>query len=154
MLRRKSSRIRSVTPGVRKMIDDMFATMDQHRAVGVAANQVGRPWRLVVVGVDDDRLALVNPEIVCSSGSEVADEGCLSRPNWFGPVKRAHEITVRALDATGKQILRDAMGLLARVIQHEIDHLDGVIFTDRLTDRDALRFVDPTSDEAQHLHAS
>ncbi len=154
MLRRKSSRIRSVTPGIRKMIDDMFATMDQHRGVGVAANQIGRPWRLVVVGVDDDRLALVNPEIVRSSGSEVADEGCLSLPNWFGPVERAQEIVVRALDPTGKRIRRDATGLLARAIQHEIDHLDGVIFTDRLTEPDALRFVDPNSPEAQRLRAS
>ncbi len=154
MLRRKSSRIRSVTPGVRQMIDDMFATMDQHHGIGVAANQIGRPWRLVVVGVDDDRLALVNPEIVRSSGSEVADESCLSLPNWFGPVERAQAITVRALDAKGKRIRQEAAGLLARAIQHEIDHLDGVIFTDRLTDLDALRFVDPKSPEAQRLRAS
>ena len=154
MLRRKSSRIRSVTPGIRRMIDDMFATMDDHQAVGLAANQIGRPWRLVVVGVDGDRLALVNPEIVESSGSEVADEGCLSLPNWYGPVKRALTIRVRALDAQGKALRHEATGLLARAIQHEIDHLDGVIFTDRLTDPDALRFVDPASDEARRLRAS
>lgn len=154
MLRRKSSRIRSVTPGIRRMIDDMFATMDDHHAVGLAANQIGRPWRLVVVGVDDDRLALVNPEIVSSSGSEVADEGCLSLPNWYGPVERALSIRVRALDAQGKTLRHEATGLLARAIQHEIDHLDGVIFTDRLTDPDALRFVDPASDEARRLRAS
>ncbi len=154
MLRRKSSRIRSVTPGVRRMIGDMFATMDQHQAVGVAANQIGRPWRLIVVGVDDDRLALVNPEIVWSSGSEIADEGCLSLPNWYGPVERAVTIRVRALDAEGRSLRREATGLLARAIQHEIDHLDGVIFTDRLTDPESLRFVDPSSDEAQRLRAS
>ena len=154
MLQRKSSRIRSVTPGIRRVIDDMFATMDHHQAVGVAANQIGRPWRLVVVGVDDDRLALVNPEIVWSSGSEVADEGCLSLPNWYGPVERAVTIRVRALDAKGRPLRREATGLLARAIQHEIDHLDGVIFTDRLTDPDALRFVDPASDEARRLRAS
>ena len=154
MLRRKSSRIRSVTPGIRRMIDDMFATMEHHHAVGVAANQIGRPWRLVVVGVDGDRLALVNPEIVWSEGSEVADEGCLSLPNWYGPVERAVTIRVRALNAEGQPLRREATGLLARAIQHEIDHLDGVIFTDRLTDPDALRFVDPSSDEARRLRAS
>ncbi len=154
MLRRKSSRIRSVTPGVRRMIEDMFATMDQQHAVGLAANQIGRPWRLVVVGVDDDRLALVNPEIVWTSGSEVADEGCLSLPNWYGPVERAVMIRVRALDAESRPLRCEATGLLARAIQHEIDHLDGVIFTDRLTDPESLRFVDPSSDEAQRLRAS
>lgn len=154
MLRRKSSRIRSVTPGVRQLIVDMFATMDQHQAVGVAANQIGRPWRLVVVGVDDERLALVNPEIVRSTGAEVADEGCLSLPNWFGPVERGKEITIRALDAEGKRIRRHAAGLLARAIQHEIDHLDGVIFTDRLVDPEGLRFVDPKAPEARGLRAS
>ena len=154
MLRRKSSRIRSVTRGVRRLIEDMFATMDQQHAVGLAANQIGRPWRLVVVGVDDDRLALVNPEIVWTSGSEVGDEGCLSLPNWYGPVERAVMIRVRALDAEGRSLRCEATGLLARAIQHEIDHLDGVIFTDRLTDPESLRFVDPSSDEAQRLRAS
>ena len=107
-----------------------------------------------MVGVDDERLALVNPEIVRSRGAEVADEGCLSLPNWFGPVERGKEITIRALDAEGKRIRRHAAGLLARAIQHEIDHLDGVIFTDRLVDPEGLRFVDPKAPEARGLRAS
>lgn len=154
MLRRKSSRVRRVTPGVRQMIGKMFATMDAHHAVGVAANQIGRPWRLIVVGVHDDRLALINPEIVRTNGFHVADEGCLSLPNWYGPVERAEKITVQAIDTKGKNFRRDAQGLLARAIQHEIDHLNGIIFTDRLLDQAALRFVDPESSEAHGLQVS
>ena len=154
LLRRKSSRLRKVSSDTRRLIADMFETMDRFRGVGLAANQIGRPWRVIVLGFDDERLAVVNPQIVKASGAEVADEGCLSLPNWFGPVERATTVVFKGLNEHGQPLRRHAEGLLARALQHEIDHLDGVIFTDRLTDRDALRFVDPTSDEAQHLHAS
>ena len=154
LLRRKSSRLRKVSSDTRRLIADMFQTMDRLRGAGLAANQIGRPWRVIVLGLDGERLAVVNPQIVKASGAEVADEGCLSLPNWFGPVERATTVVFKGLDEQGEPLRRRAEGPLARALQHEIDHLDGVIFTDRLTDRDALRFVDPTSDEAQHLHAS
>jgi len=125
------------------------------RRLRCAVDRCPHRWAQLSAGtVDGDRLALVNPEIVWSEGSEVADEGCLSLPNWYGPVERAVTIRVRALNAEGQPLRREATGLLARAIQHEIDHLDGVIFTDRLTDPDALRFVDPSSDEARRLRAS
>ena len=154
MLRRKSSRLRTVSDSLRSLIADMFETMDRNRGIGLAANQVGRPWRVIVIGVEDDRLAVVNPEIVKVNGAEVADEGCLSLPNWYGPVERATDVTFKGRDERGRPLRRRVQGLAARVVQHELDHLEGVIFTDRLTDRSALRFVDSRSAEAQDLHAS
>ena len=84
----------------------------------------------------------------------VADEGCLSLPNWYGPVERATNVTVKGLDLDGKPVRRRLRDLAARVVLHEIDHLDGVIFTDRLVDPEKLRFVDPRSPEAHELRAS
>ena len=154
LLRRKSSRLRAVGPDVQALIASMFATMDRHRGVGLAANQIGRPWRVVVVGLEAERYGLVNPEIVESHGSDIDEEGCLSLPNYYGPVARATEVVVKARDARGKAVRHRLTGLLARAIQHEIDHLDGIIFTDRLTDPAKLRFVDPREAAASGLHAS
>ncbi len=154
MLRRKASRVSRVSAGLRTFVDDLFDTMDANRGAGLAATQVGRPWRVIVASVGDERLALVNPEIVRASGAEVADEGCLSLPNWFGPVERATEVTVKGRSVDGASVRRRLRGLLARVVQHEIDHLDGIVFTDRLVDSQRLRFVDPRSPEASRLRAS
>ena len=110
--------------------------------VGLAGPQIGRPLRVIVVrGEDDSCRTLVNPKIVAKSGSEIADEGCLSLPGWFGPVERATEITVRAASERGAPLRFVADGQAARIIQHEIDHLDGVMFTDRIADDGQLRFV-------------
>ena len=154
MLRRKASRISRVSAGLRTFVDDMFETMQMHRGAGLAAPQVGRPWRIIVADTGCERFALVNPEIVRASGAAVADEGCLSLPNWFGPVERATDVTVKGLGLDGKSVRRRLRDLAARVVLHEIDHLDGVIFTDRLVDPEKLRFVDPRSSEAQELRAS
>ena len=154
LLRRKSSRLRSVSDDVRDLIVDMFETMDHRNGIGLAANQIGRPWRLIVVSAGDDRLAIVNPEVVKAGGTQVGDEGCLSLPNWYGPVERATQVTVKGLDERGRKLRRRVTGLAARAVLHEIDHLDGVIFTDRLTDDSKLRFVDPREAHAKGLHAS
>jgi len=154
MLRRKSSRLARVGDDTRRLIAAMFATMDRYGGIGLAANQIGRPWRVIVVGLDAERHALVNPAIARATGAAVAEEGCLSLPNWYGPVERATTITVKALDLRGQPVRHTFNGLLARAVQHEVDHLDGVIFTDRLTDPTALRFVDPREAAERGLHAS
>ena len=154
MLRRKASGIGRVSAGLRTFVADMFETMDAHRGTGLAAPQVGRPWRVIVADTGSERLMLVNPEIVRADGAAVADEGCLSLPNWYGPVERATDVTVKGLGLDGKPVRRRLRDLAARVVLHEIDHLDGVIFTDRLVDPEKLRFVDPRSPEAQRLRAS
>ena len=154
MLRRKASRVRGVSAGLRTFVDDMFDTMQANHGSGLAATQVGRPWRVIVADTGSERFALINPEVVRSSGSAIADEGCLSLPNWYGPVERATDVTVKGLGLNGKPVRHRLHDLAARVVLHEIDHLDGVIFTDRLVNPEKLRFVDPRSPEARELQAS
>ena len=123
---------------LRRLVDDMFETMAAYRGVGLAANQVGVLQRVLVVDVPgdgggSDRHALINPVLESPSGSEVGEEGCLSIPGVWDDVKRAARIVVRAQDPDGRPVTLTAEGYLARALQHEIDHLDGVLFVDRLS---------------------
>lgn len=118
---------------LQQLIDDMFDTMHAAQGIGLAAPQVGRSERLAVVEVDEMPLVLINPEIVDERGSERAEEGCLSIPEIYGDVDRSAEVVVRALDRTGAPIEIAASGLLARCLQHEIDHLHGKLFLDYLS---------------------
>lgn len=114
-------------------LDALVATMYANDGVGIAAPQVGNLLRIITVGTEKTPLILVNPIIhTHSRESEVGEEGCLSVPNVFGRVKRAKKICVRALDPFGKAFSLNASFLLARVIQHEIDHLDGILFIDKI----------------------
>jgi peptide deformylase len=140
-LRQKSTRIKNVDAGLRKLATDMRDTMLAAPGVGLAAPQVGVNRRLIVVHVPEDfdhdgepelNLALVNPEIVRSLGSEIGSEGCLSIPGWAGDVARAEAITIKAMDMNNRDIRIKLRGYAARVVQHEIDHLDGVLFVDKL----------------------
>jgi peptide deformylase len=111
----------------------MFDTMYRAQGIGLAAPQVGRTERLAVVEVDDNRIVMINPEIVADDGSDKAEEGCLSIPDLFGDVTRPAQVTLRALDRDGIPFELNAAGLLARAIQHEIDHLHGRLFIDYLS---------------------
>lgn len=133
ILRAETKIVAEVTDEVRKLADDMFDTMYAAKGIGLAAPQVGRSERLAVVDVDDQRYALINPEIVWEEGSERSEEGCLSIPDIYGDVDRAQRVLVRALDLEGKQIEIEATDLLARCLQHEIDHLHGRLFIDYLS---------------------
>ncbi len=133
ILRQETERIVHVTPELRRLADDMFDTMDAANGVGLAAPQVGRRERLTVVGVDDTRIALINPEIIHREGSLRWEEGCLSIPEVFAEVDRSSTVTVRALDLDGKEIEVVGHDLLAVCLQHEIDHLHGRLFLDRLS---------------------
>ena len=143
MLRRVCSRVRRVDESTRRLLDDMTESMDAANGLGVSGPQIGKPLRLIVVRIEDELLHLVNPEIVRSSGEEVAEEGCLSLPYYYGPVARPEQVTVQGLDRNGKKIRRKANGLLARALQHEIDHLRGILFTDKLVEGAELRFAPP-----------
>ncbi len=154
-LRQKSTRIRSVDASIRRLAVDMRETMLNAPGVGLAAPQVGVNRRLIVVhipaGFDEDaapelNFALCNPEIVRSHGSEVGAEGCLSIPGWAGDVVRATNITIKALDLNNRDVRIKLSGYAARVMQHEIDHLDGILFVDKL-EPDSLRQVDDEDDE-------
>jgi peptide deformylase len=150
------------SPRIQQLIDDMFETMREYQGIGLAAPQVHASVRLFVAGLppkhdqdaadedddDDDRqsvplMALINPEITPIGRESVEDwEGCLSIPDIRGRVRRAREIDVRAYDRTGKRIEMRVSGFTARVIQHETDHLDGILFFDRMTSFESLTFLD------------
>jgi peptide deformylase len=146
------------TPSVQKLIDDLFETMREYSGIGLAAPQVHESVRIFVAGLrrtdeigdmeaDDDMplVALINPEIaLAGSETDVEEgwEGCLSIPDVRGMVPRAREVRVSAYDRTGRKMEFSAKGLPARVIQHEYDHLDGVLFFDRMTSLDTLTFMD------------
>lgn len=146
------------TPSVQRLIDDMFETMQEYSGIGLAAPQIHESVRVFVAGVrrtetvgdmetDEDMplVAMINPEIVLAGADtdvEEGWEGCLSIPDVRGLVPRAREIRVSAYDRTGHRIELTARGLPARVIQHEFDHLDGILFFDRMTSLDTLTFMD------------
>ena len=134
VLRRRAKPVETVTPEIKRMIADMVDTMYDEVGLGLAAPQVGISLRLMVVGDDDGReaRALVNPVIAEQGGEIVAEEGCLSIPGVFAPVKRAEWVRLEAQDDLGQPVAITARGLRARVFQHEMDHLDGVLFIDRL----------------------
>ena len=136
ILRQETRAVAELTDDLRRLVDDMFATMHQAQGIGLAAPQVGRSERIAVVDVNDGTgpLVLVNPEIVSASEeTDRSEEGCLSIPDVFGDVTRPARVTVRALDRDGAPYEVEAGGLLARCLQHEIDHLHGRLFIDHLS---------------------
>jgi len=138
VLRKKAEPVASITPEIRELIAGLFDTMYRQRGIGLAAPQVGVPKRIFVVdveGADGERakLALVNPRLLLWTGSVIAEEGCLSIPGIHADVKRHAEVTFEGLDEKGAPVTVRAEGLLARALQHELDHLDGVLFIDRLS---------------------
>ena len=149
ILRQRAKRVPRIDDGIRKLIDDMVETMIAAPGVGLAAPQVGVPLRVIVFKTDQNLHTLVNPEMVKSEGEQTGLEGCLSIPGYVGEVTRAMRVVARGMNRHGKTVRVKGDGLLARAIQHEIDHLDGVLFTDRLTSLDTLRKVQPESEEQQ-----
>ena len=136
-LRNRAKPVAAVTDAHRRLIEDMLQTMYAAPGIGLAAIQVGVAERVIVVDVSDDSdqpLGFINPEILSKEGTEVMQEGCLSVPGVYEDVERAERIRVRALDRHGKRLEFDADGLLAVCIQHEIDHLDGKLFVDYLSE--------------------
>ena len=134
VLRRRAVPVGEVTPQIRRLVEDMTETMYDEVGIGLAAPQIGHSLRLLVVGDEEGRgvQALVNPVITESGGTVTAEEGCLSLPGIFADVTRAQWVKLEAQDLEGGPIALTARGLRARVFQHEIDHLDGVLFIDRL----------------------
>lgn len=133
VLRQKAEPVAEVNDEIRQLINDMYETMEAADGVGLAGPQVGRSLRLFVAKADDDvRRAFINPQLVATS-EEIGDydEGCLSLPQVYETIRRPVRVTVQALNEQGKPFTIEADGLLARIIQHEIDHLNGILFIDR-----------------------
>ena len=155
-LRQKAIRIRVVDEEVRQLARDLWDTVRAARGLGLAAPQIGVLRRIIVVAIPPDyveegdpgvELTLINPEIVRASGRQVGLEGCLSIPGWYGEVARSMHVTVKALDLEGREVRVKGSGLLARVLQHEIDHLEGILFVDRIEDRSTLRYIPDEEEE-------
>ena len=156
-LRQKALKIRHAEPGLKELAALMHETMDLAPGVGLAGPQVGVMRRIIVVhvpeGYDEEdspdiRLTLLNPEIVKGHGRELAMEGCLSIPGWVGEVPRMGVITVKAIDLDNRPVRIKAEGYFARVLQHEIDHLDGILFPDRMEEGADLMREEDVADEA------
>ena len=140
VLKQKAERVEEFNSELKELVEDMFETMYKRGGVGLAANQVGVLKRVFILDLNsgkerqgEEKLVFVNPEIVHSEGEVVHEEGCLSLPGLWKKVKRAKRVVVRAQDLEGKEFEIEAEGLLSRAIQHEIDHLDGICFVDRLS---------------------
>jgi peptide deformylase len=167
-LRQKGARVERITPEIKKLIVDMFETMHERHGVGLAAQQIGRALQLTVIDVREvqDRpstlelkgkpaevnefmpLVLINPEIKPFGEAAIAGEGCLSFPEIFADISRPGFVEVKALNEKGKPIEFRAGGLLSRVIQHEVDHLNGILFIDRMA-MAQKRELKPELDELQ-----
>ncbi len=147
-LRWKSKEVSRIDAELRAMVEEMFALMYASRGIGLAANQVALPYRLFVInpsGDKDDKdqeFVFINPQITRRNGSETDEEGCLSLPEVFGPVTRAAKIIVDAFDLDGQQFELELEDLPARVVQHEYDHVEGIMFTDRVPPA-ALQKIQP-----------
>ena len=151
ILRKKAKAVKRPTPEIAKLIDDMIETMHKAPGVGLAAPQVGRSVRLIVADVGDGPIAFLNPKVVSKGGEQTMVEGCLCLPGIEGPVVRASWVTVKGMDRKGKTVTIEAQDLLATVLQHEIDHLNGVVFIDRVKDPSLIKFMSPSKEKKEEL---
>lgn len=145
ILRKKTRRVSAIDRSIKKLVADMRETLhiDAGR-VGLAAPQVGVSLRITVIGIpDEEDIILINAEIVRRKGQRLVSEGCLSIPGYVGQLYRAESVTAKGLDLDGKEIRIKADGLLAQALEHEIDHLNGVLYIDRLESMDVLRKIEP-----------
>jgi len=158
ILREKAKRVKTFDANLRKLVADMLETMHANNGVGLAAPQIGLSIRVLVAELAPNKeenepgfkVALVNPEIV-KRDSEMADgyEGCLSIPGWIGEVPRHVSVTIKGQTPEGKEVRIKAHDYFARVLQHEIDHLDGILFTDRIVNIKTLQRLDPETDKEE-----
>jgi len=154
VLHQKAKRVRKIDDSIQKLIDDMIETMYQlGGAAGLAAPQVGIPLQVVVIDLPESGLiTLINPQVVKSSGEHEVMEGCLSLPGYRGSIKRAESVTVKGRDRYGKEVRIKAEELLAQVLQHEVDHINGVVYVDHLESMDNLYKAEPEDDdESGHI---
>ncbi len=145
VLKQKAKRVRNIDGSIKKLISNMIETLHSVPGrVGLAAPQVGFPLRVIVIGLPEaEDIVLINPEIVRRKGERLIDEGCLSVPGYFGQVNRAESVTVKGRDQNGKAIRIKADGFLAQVLEHEIDHINGVLYINHLGSMDKLRKIEP-----------
>ena len=149
VLREKAKKVKKVDASIQKLIDDMIDTMHAAPGVGLAAPQVGVSLRVVVIETPDDGLmALINPQVVKTSGERRVTEGCLSVPGYQAEITRSKQVTVKALDREGKEVrIKATETLLAQALEHEIDHINGILYIDHLSSADELIPIRPSIDD-------
>jgi peptide deformylase len=147
VLRRPAKKVHRVDDSIRRLIEDMTESMYEAHGVGIAAPQIGVPLRVVVIGMpDEEPFAMVNPVVIRRSGERRVDEGCLSVPGYRGALTRSVSVTVKALDAHGKEFRIKAEGdLLAQALEHETDHVNGILYVDRLDSKADLVKLEPVA---------
>jgi peptide deformylase len=153
-LRTVAKPVKKINDAVNKLIKDMFDTMYNAPGIGLAATQVNSHQRIIVIDVSEnqnDPISLINPEIIDKSGEIESEEGCLSVPSYYENVKRANNIRVKSLDQNGDTVQTNASGVLAICIQHEIDHLDGILFVDHLSKLKQKRLKKKTQKKSKQL---
>ena len=144
ILRQKAKRVNHISESIQKLIDDMIDTMHDANGAGLAAPQIGKSYRLIVVGMpDEEPFAIINPEYVKQAGEYEIEEGCLSYSGHKGTIKRYNYVVVKGIDRNGKPIRIQAKDLLAQILQHEIDHLNGLLYIDRAESDKDVYPVDP-----------
>ncbi len=148
VLRKKCRAAKKVDDNIRRLIDDLIETMHAASGVGLAAPQVGENLRVIAVDIGEGAFAVVNPKLKKKNKVlQTFEEGCLCLPGIVGPVERPSQVTVEGLDRQGQKLIIEAEGFLATVLQHEIDHLDGIVFLDRVKDKSLIREVSKKEEE-------
>lgn len=142
ILRKKSRPIDEINDRIQVLLDDMVETMRDAEGVGLAAPQVGVLRRAVVIDVGEGPIKIINPEIIDEEGTKIDIEGCLSVPNKAGKVERPERVKIKYINEDGEEVILEGEGLLAKAICHEIDHLDGILYTDKV-----IEYVDLTAEE-------
>jgi len=144
VLIKKAKKVPTIDKSIHRLIDDMIETMQQANGVGLAAPQIGVSLRVVVLQMpEEEPLAIINPEIVKRSGEMEVAEGCLSVPGYTGEIKRSTSVTVKGLDRRGKAMRIKANGLMAQALQHELDHLNGVLYINHIESENKLHKLEP-----------
>ncbi len=147
-LRQKAKRVSTIDGSIRQLIDDMVETMQQAQGVGLAAPQVGVYLRVVVLQMPGEEvITIINPQVVKRSGEREVSEACLSVPGYTGEIKRSVSVTVKGQDRKGKAIRLKATDLMAQALEHELDHLNGVLYIDHLESPDKLHKADPETQD-------
>jgi peptide deformylase len=150
ILRRKTKRVLKIDKSILQLVEDMMDTLEQSDGAGLAAPQIGVSLRVAVLWMpEEEPFAIINPEVVKRIGEREVEEGCLSLPGYQGKIKRSVSVTVKCLDIEGKPLRIRAKELLAQALEHEIDHLNGVLFIDHLESPDKLYKIEPKQAENQ-----
>lgn len=152
ILRQRARRVKNIDGSIQSLIEDMVETMRAASGVGLAANQVGIPLRVIVIEVPGEEVRImINPEMVRRTGERVVMEGCLSLPDYRGEIKRSARVVVKGRDRQGKELRIKAEELLAQALEHEIDHLNGVLYIDRLENESKLFKLEPEKETGAEI---